>query len=79
MRQDVQSRFSVPFLAIENSADDGAPASHMHEVYAACGAADKRNETIEGANHYYAGQPELLAIATRITRDFVENRGLLDI
>jgi hypothetical protein len=55
------------------------PASHMHEVYAACGAADKRNETIEGANHYYAGQPELLAIATRITRDFVENRGLLDI
>jgi hypothetical protein len=51
----------------------------MHEVYAACGAADKRNETIEGANHYYAGQPELLAIATRITRDFVENRGLLDI
>jgi hypothetical protein len=72
-------QISVPFLAIENSADDGAPASHMHEVYAACGAADKRNETIEGANHYYAGQPELLAIATRITRDFVENRGLLDI
>jgi hypothetical protein len=30
-------------------------------------------------NHYYAGQPEFLAIATRITRDFVENRGLLDI
>jgi hypothetical protein len=67
------------FRAVPNSADDGAPASHMHEVYAACGAADKRNETIEGANHYYAGQPELLAIATRITRDFVENRGLLDI
>jgi hypothetical protein len=23
-------QISVPFLAIENSADDGAPASHMH-------------------------------------------------
>ena len=35
------AQISVPFLAIENSADDGAPPSHMHEVYAACASADK--------------------------------------
>ena len=72
-------QISVPFSAIANGADAGASTLHMHEVYAACGAADKRYDAIEGAYHYYARQPGLLAIATRITRDFLANCGLLDI
>jgi pimeloyl-ACP methyl ester carboxylesterase len=69
---------SVPFLAIENSADDGAPPSHMREVFAACASADKRHLVMAGANHYYAGQPELLARTSAVTREFLQARDLLD-
>jgi pimeloyl-ACP methyl ester carboxylesterase len=70
---------SVPFLAIENGADDGAPPSHMREVYASCASADKQYVLIPEANHYYANQPELLAQATRTTLQFLSERGLTDI
>ncbi|MCU1616673.1 MAG: alpha/beta hydrolase [Frankiales bacterium] len=69
---------TAPFLAIENSADDGAPPSHMREVFAACASPDKRYEVIPGANHYYAGQPELLQRASATALDFLAARGLLD-
>ncbi|MDB5669693.1 MAG: hypothetical protein JWO25_652 [Alphaproteobacteria bacterium] len=68
----------VPFLAIENSADDGAPPAHMREVFAACASPDKQYHTIQGANHYYAGQPELLDQASGITLDFLRERKLID-
>lgn len=73
------AHISVPFLAIENTADDGAPPVHMREVYAACASTDKAYVTIPGANHYYAGQPELLTQASTITREFLAARNLLDI
>ena len=69
---------TVPFLAIENTADDGAPAAHMHEVYGACASADKHYVTVKGANHYYAGQPELLDEASGATLAFLRERGLVD-
>jgi pimeloyl-ACP methyl ester carboxylesterase len=69
---------SVPFLAIENTADDGAPQAHMHEVFAACASPDKQYVNVKGANHYYAGQPELLDIASEATLNFLRARGLLD-
>lgn len=69
---------SVPFLAIENTADDGAPRTHMEEVFAACASLDKRYITIKGANHYYAGQPDLLNEASDATLDFLRARALLD-
>jgi pimeloyl-ACP methyl ester carboxylesterase len=69
---------SVPFLAIENTADDGAPPAHMKEVYGACASSDKHYVTVKGANHYYAGQPELLDIASGATLDFLRARGLVD-
>lgn len=75
----VSSRsISVPFLAIENTADDGAPAAHMHEVFAACASTDKQYETVKGANHYYAGQPELLNQASEATLAFLRERSLVD-
>lgn len=72
------ARISVPFLAIENSADDGAPAEHMREVAAACASEDQEYHLIKGANHYYAGQPELSDQACNITRQFLAERGLLE-
>jgi pimeloyl-ACP methyl ester carboxylesterase len=68
---------SVPFLMIENTADDGAPRAHLQEVYEACASPDKRYVTIAGANHYYAGQPELLDEATGATLGFLRERGLV--
>lgn len=73
------AQISVPFLAIENSADDGAPAEHMREVSSACRSDDKEYHVIEGANHYYAGQPELRDQACDITRKFLSRRNLADI
>jgi pimeloyl-ACP methyl ester carboxylesterase len=69
---------SVPFLAIENTADDGAPQAHMQEVFAACASADKRYVSVKGANHYYASQPELLDQASGATLGFLRERGLVD-
>jgi hypothetical protein len=51
----------VPLLAIENSADDAVPQPHVGRVFQASPAAVKNYLLVEGANHYYAGQPDLLA------------------
>lgn len=66
----------APMLIIENSADDAVPQPHAREIFDAAGTADKQFEVIKGATHYYAGQPELLADATRLTLDWLSDRGL---
>lgn len=68
----------VPFFAIENTADDGAPPSHMHEVFAASNSPDKEYLVVKGANHYYAGQPEILEQVSVATYDWLAKRGLVD-
>lgn len=70
-------QITVPFLAIENSADDGAPQPHVGMVFNAAGAKDKTMRVIKGANHYYAGQPELLAQANALIRDWLGARSLI--
>lgn len=71
-------RLTVPFLAIENGGDDGAPAPHVKEVYANCSSPDKTYKLIPGANHYYANQPELLKEASDTAIKFMSDRGLID-
>lgn len=71
------SEITVPFLGIENEADDCVPQPHMRWLYAACGSADKTFEVIPGATHYYAGQPELLLASSLIVRDWLRSRKLL--
>jgi pimeloyl-ACP methyl ester carboxylesterase len=66
---------STPLLAIENSADEAAPVSHMHEVFAASASADKSYHVIKGADHYYRGTPDLLAEATSIIDNWLTERG----
>lgn len=56
---------SVPTLVIGNGADDACTPSDTEALFNALGSRDKMRATIEGANHYYFGQPELLAQSVR--------------
>ena len=69
---------TVPFLAIENTADDGAPACHMPETFALVASKDKTYYRSHGANHYYAGQPELLQQVVAMELDWLRERNLID-
>jgi len=68
---------SVPLLAIENSADDAVPQPHTGAIFKAAGSRDKTMHVIKDATHYYAGQPDKLAEALSITRQWLTERDLL--
>jgi alpha-beta hydrolase superfamily lysophospholipase len=68
----------VPFLAIENTADDAVPQPHTGKIYAAAASTDKTMKVIKGATHYYQGQPELLRQALDINLGWMRERNLLD-
>jgi fermentation-respiration switch protein FrsA (DUF1100 family) len=66
----------VPLLAIENSADDAVPQSHVSRVYQASPATVKDYMLIKGANHYYSDQPQQLQEAVNGTVDWLVRHGL---
>ena len=68
----------TPVLQIENTADDAVPATHNPTIYAALATPDKRLLRIEGATHYYVGQPELLAQCMDAVIGWSRGKGLLD-
>ena len=72
------ARVTVPLLAIENGADDAVPQPHTGLIFRAAASADKTMRVIEGASHYYAGQPAQLAEAVRVCREWLGARGLLE-
>jgi dienelactone hydrolase len=67
---------SVPFLAIEHSADDAVPQPHTTLIYEAAASHDKTMRVIKGANHYFVGQPDLMREAVQITLEWMGARGL---
>ncbi len=67
-------RIDVPYLMVENEADDVCPRSHVLDLV---GAGDGEHMIIEHANHGYEGQPEKAADAAEVIRDFVPFRGSL--
>jgi pimeloyl-ACP methyl ester carboxylesterase len=69
---------SVPMLAIENSADDAIPGSHTMRFFNAYGGKDKTYQLMKGANHYYVDQPEELAQAVDLIRNWLDERGFVD-
>lgn len=69
-------RIRAPFLAIENSADDAVPQPHTGLVFAAAGSPDKTMRVIEGATHYYAGQPAQLNEAVTLIESWLAARHL---
>lgn len=54
---------TVPPLAVEIGADDAVPQPHPALVHRAAASVDKAMVLIEGASHYYAGQPAQLKSA----------------
>jgi alpha-beta hydrolase superfamily lysophospholipase len=72
------ARISVPFLLIENSADDAVPASHGAANFSAVASGDKEMLTIKGATHYYLNQPEHLAEAVSVTLHWLTSRHLVE-
>ncbi len=67
----------TPVLQIENGADDAVPASHNAIIRGALATPDKEYVLIEGATHYYAGQPEKLAQCVAAVRQWSQRKGLL--
>lgn len=67
----------TPVLQIVNGADDAVPATHNPTIRAALAAPDQSYVEIEGATHYYLGQPELLARCIDTVKDWSRARGLL--
>ncbi|MRX50548.1 alpha/beta hydrolase [Paracoccus sp. S-4012] len=65
---------TVPFLAIECGADDAVPQSHTRLIHDAMGSRDKTMHLVEGANHYFVGQPEHLNTAAGHVLDWLRAR-----
>ncbi|MFT4585494.1 MAG: pimeloyl-ACP methyl ester carboxylesterase [Gammaproteobacteria bacterium] len=68
---------NTPVLQIENQADDAVPATHNPIIHAALATADKEMVSINGATHYYAGQPEHMAQCIDAVIDWSRRKGLL--
>ncbi len=71
--------FKTPVLQIENLADDAVPATHNPAINAALATSDKEYVKLEGATHYYIGQPELLARCISTIREWVARKGLASV
>ena len=65
------ARIECPMLVIENSADDACTPSHAARLMAAASACEIEHHVIQGANHYYFGQPELCAEAAAKVKDWL--------
>jgi pimeloyl-ACP methyl ester carboxylesterase len=68
-------RISVPVLVIGNSADDACTPSHTQRLFDCVAQVKPALHVVEGASHYYAGQPDKLAEATRVVTDWLALRG----
>jgi len=67
----------TPVLQIENQADDAVPTTHNPLIRAALATPDKDYLCIDGATHYYVGQPEHLGRCTDHVIGWARARGLL--
>ena len=61
-------------LVIENGADDAVPQPRPRLIFDAARSKDETFELIDGATHYYAGQPQLLVQVTELMRDWLHER-----
>ena len=68
---------STPVLVVGNTADDACTPSHTQALFDAVGHANKEMHEIQGATHYYLGQPELAAQSAQLACDWLERQELL--
>lgn len=69
---------AVPVLQIENEADDAVPTTHHAVIREALAAPDKEYVRIDGATHYYLGQPQELRQCIDTVLGWSRRKGLLD-
>ena len=67
----------TPVLQIVNQADDAVPATHNPAIRAALATPDQEYVEIQGATHYYLGQPEQLRTCIETVIDWSRRKGLL--
>ena len=68
---------TVPFLAVENSADDAVPQPHTRIIHESAASRDKTMKVIKGATHYYQGQPGELRQAVEVWTGWMRERNLI--
>lgn len=66
----------TPVLQVENTADDAVPATHNPRIRDALATPDKTFARIEGATHYYLGQPEKLRECLEVVIGWAQQKGL---
>jgi pimeloyl-ACP methyl ester carboxylesterase len=67
----------TPVLQIENEADDAVPATHNPAIHRALATPDKEYVRVEGATHYYLGQPDHLRQCIDTVKDWSRRKKLL--
>ena len=67
------AKLTHPLLVIENSDDDGVTPSHAARLMAAAKGATQTHHVIDGANHYYFGQPKLSALAAEKAKAWIDS------
>jgi pimeloyl-ACP methyl ester carboxylesterase len=68
----------LPTLVVGNGADDACTPSHTWRLYDAIPHGDKEIHQIEGASHYYMGQPREMARCIEIYARWLHAHGLDD-
>ncbi|QQD17929.1 alpha/beta fold hydrolase [Spongiibacter nanhainus] len=68
-------KISVPIMVVGNSADDACTPSHTHRLYNAISHDDREMHEIQGATHYYFGQPEQLQEAVELCASWLQRKG----
>jgi hypothetical protein len=57
---------------MENGADDAVPPSHPRKLLAAAkDVPNKKHYVVEGADHYYFGQPEKAAESAKVCAEWM--------
>lgn len=69
------ARIRAPLLVVENSADDACTPSHAARLIAAAKQTQATHHVIQGANHYYFGQPEKSAQAADLLKTWLLAQG----
>ena len=67
-------RISVPVLVVGNSADDACTPSHTERLFEAVAQVGPEKHVVQGAAHYYAGQPDKLAEAVGVVAGWLGGR-----
>ncbi len=68
---------TVPALVVENMADDACTPSHAARIIAGFGQVVPSFHQIEGAGHYYLGQPDKVAQAVAIIENWMAENGFV--